>query len=148
MADTRIGSKVPLVVLRDGKRVPVDVLLAERPKDGGVAQNGDDNGNDNGGGAVGQAHSTLGGLQVRDLTTEEKRAAKIESGVAITDVEEGSAAEDAGLQPGDIIQQLGGKPVTSATGFAKQLKDAKVKHAALLVISNGTPRFVALQLAE
>jgi len=144
VADTRIGSKVPLVVLRDGKRVPVDVLLAERPKDGGVAQNGDDNG----GGAVGQAHSTLGGLQVRDLTTEEKRAAKIESGVAITDVEEGSAAEDAGLQPGDIIQQLGGKPVTSATGFAKQLKDAKVKHAALLVISNGTPRFVALQLAE
>jgi Do/DeqQ family serine protease len=148
VADTRIGSKVPLVVLRDGKRVPVDVLLAERPKDGGVAQNGDDNGNDNDRGAIGQAHSTLGGLQVRDLTTEEKRAAKIESGVAITDVEEGSAAEDAGLQPGDIIQQLGGKPVTSATGFAKQLKDAKVKHAALLVISNGTPRFVALQLAE
>jgi serine protease Do len=120
----------------------VSVLLAERPKDG-VAQAEPGGGND-------AEPPALAGLKVRDLTDEEKRAAKTDSGVMITDVEDGSAAEDAGLQPGDIIEQVGGKSVASAVGLVKTLKDLKGsrKHAALLVLNNGTPRFVALSLSE
>ena len=142
VADTKIGSRVPLTVMRDGRRVELNVLLAERPKDG-VAQAEPKGGTD-------AEPEALAGLKVRDMTESEKREAKTESGVAITDVEDGSAAEDAGLQPGDIVEQVGGKPVTSAAGLVKALKDAKSsrKHAALLVLSNGQPRFVALRLSE
>ncbi len=145
VADTKIGSRVPVTVLRDGKRVDLNVLLAERPKDG-VAQNVPDANDDTGPAAL----AGLGGLKVRDMTAEEKRAAKTDAGVAITDVEDGSAADDAGLQAGDIIEQVGGKPVTTATALMRTLKDLKGsrKHAALLVLSNGTPRFVALGLSE
>ena len=34
-------------------------------------------------------------------------------------VEDGGAADDAGLQPGDIIEEVGGKPVASAAAFAR-----------------------------
>jgi serine protease Do len=139
VADTRIGSKVSLVVLRDGKRVPLAVTLAERPGD-----------------VVAQARPTpeeesLAGLKVRDLTDAERRAAKVESGITITEVEEGSMAEDAGLQPGDIIEQLGGKPVASVDAFARMIKEARSSrrhHAALLVSRQGQSRFIAMRLAE
>ena len=65
-------------------------------------------------------------------------------------VAEGSAAEEAGIAPGDIVEQIGGKPVTTAAAMMKMLKDTKAtkKHAALLVYHEGRSQFVALKLAE
>jgi len=143
VADTKIGSQANGTVLRDGKRMNFNVTLAERPKDQ-VAQSeqGSDQNQDQTQGVA--------GLQVRDLTPEEKRNAKIESGVMVSDVDEGSAAEDAGIQPGDIIEQLGGRAVSTSAALVKGLNDAKrtKKHAALLVLSNGQPRYVALSLGS
>ena len=69
----------------------------------------------------------------------------------ITDVEDGSAAEDAGLEPNMVIEEVGGKPVTDAASFARLLKDAKArgKHAVLLVHrGQGTPQFIPLRLSD
>ena len=90
-----------------------------------------------------------GGLRVRDLTPEEKTGASAQSGVVVTGVENGSAAQEAGLQPGDLIEEVGGKPVASAAAFAKTLRDAKAAgkaHAMLLVTSDGNTRYVPLGL--
>jgi len=140
VADMPVGSRVRLVVLRDGTRVPVTMTLGERT-DTALAQA--QRPGEGGGGAV------LGGLQVRDLTPDERARASGQSGVVVTDVQDGSAADNAGLQPGDIIEEVGGKPVGSAAAFARALREIKAsrKHAVLLVAdSNGNTRYVAMPL--
>jgi len=69
--------------------------------------------------------------------------------VVVTGVENGSAAQESGLQPDDLIEEVGGKPVTLAVAFAKTLRDAKAAgkaHAVLLVTSDGNTRYVPLGL--
>ncbi len=143
VADTRVGSRVPIVVLRDGKRLTVHVTLSERNAAAvAEAQPGSESRS---------RVEGMAGATVRDLTEQEKQAAKVEYGVMVTDVEDGSAADEAGLQTGDIIEQVGGKPVTTASSFSRMLKEARTgrkQHAALLVQSNGQTRFVALNLSE
>ena len=143
VADTKVGSRVPLMVLRDGKRIPVTVTLSERPQDG-VADAKPRGGEED------TAQASVSGLTVRELTAEEKATTKVSSGVLVTDVADGSAAEDAGISVGDIVEQVGGRPVTTAASMMKMLKDAKAtkKHAALLVYHEGRAQFVALNLSE
>jgi len=140
VADMAIGTRVNLVVLREGRRVPLTMTLVERT-DTVVAQNAPVPG--------GGDSPVPGGLRVRDLTADERSNGSIATGVLVAAVEDGSAAEDAGLQPGDIIEEVGGKPVSSAAAFARALRDAKEsrkQHAVLLVNSNGNTRFVPLRL--
>ena len=142
VADTPVGRKIPLVVLRDGKRLSFDVTLEDRKEENLAANRPEKqpSGND---------IEQVAGIKVRALTPDERANAKVSNGVLVTDVESGSPAEDAGIQPGDIIQQIGGKDVRSGAEFAKALHDAKTqrKHAVLLVTSpNEPPRFVALRL--
>jgi serine protease Do len=143
VADTKIGSHIPITVLRDGKRIPITVTLSERPKDGEAQVQPK-------GGVEQDEPAGMAGIRVRELTADEKASTKVESGVVVTDVADGSAGDDAGIQTGDIIEQVGGKPVVSATVLTKMLKDAKAnrKHAALLVYRDGRAQFVALNLSE
>jgi serine protease Do len=140
VADMPVGSRINLVVLREGRRLPITLTLAERT-DAAVAQvqpSGDD-------GTV----PAPSGLRVRDLTPEEKTGTPTQSGVVVTGVENGSAAQESGLQEGDLVEEVGGKPVASAAGFAKTLRDAKVAgkaHAVLLVTSDSNTRYVPLRL--
>jgi serine protease Do len=142
VADTKIGSRVPITVLRDGKRMPFVVTLSERPKDG-VAQATPPQDEDTG-------PASMAGLRVRELTADEKASAKVDAGVVVTDVADGSPAEEAGIQTGDIIEQVGGKAVTNSQSLTRMLKDAKAsrKHAALLVFHDGRAQFIALSLAD
>src|SRR5262249_43178093 len=93
---------------------------------------------------------SLGGLKVRELTSDEKAKAKLNDGVLITDVEDGSAADRAGLEPGDVIEEVNRTVVASPEAFAKLLKDAKngKRPAVLLVHGQQGTQFVALKLNE
>ena len=143
VADTKVGSRVPVVVLRDGKRQTLGVTLTERTDaamaSGSPSQEGG-----------GDTEAPLGGIKVRALTDDERRQAKVDAGVLVTEVEDGSAADEAGLQAGDIVEQVGGRPIESPAVFSRMLRDAKSskRHAALLVQSNGQSRFVALRLED
>ncbi|MBI5711090.1 MAG: Do family serine endopeptidase [Candidatus Eisenbacteria bacterium] len=140
VADMPIGSRANLVVLREGKRVPVIMTLGPKPPEEQIAQ---------GAPAEPDAEEAPGGLKVRDLGAEEKANSGVESGVMVTGVADGSAAEDAGLQVGDVIEEVNTRPVTSAAALRKTLKDAKAakkKNAVLLVNTNGQTRFVPLRL--
>jgi len=59
------------------------------------------------------------GLVVQDLTTDLAGAFEIEpgQGVLVAEVTSGSAAEDAGLEPGDVILRMEERPVNSAQAF-------------------------------
>jgi Do/DeqQ family serine protease len=141
VADTAVGRKVPLTVLRDGKKVTVYVTLAQRDQNVVASLNS----------APTPAKSEeLGGLRVRELTSEEKGDAGVKQGVLVLEVKDGSQADDAGLAPNDVIEEIGGKPVTNAADFTRMLKEAKSKgkHAVLLVRRGDTSQFVPLSLAQ
>jgi len=140
VADMPVGSRVSLVVLRDGRRLPVTLALGDRP-DAAVAQSQPA---DRGG-----PGSAPGGLQVRELTAAERDEAGVQSGVVVTAVQDGSAADDAGLQPGDLIEEVGGRPVSTAEALAGALRAARVagkQYAVLLVTRQGGTRYVPLRL--
>jgi serine protease Do len=140
VADMSVGSRIQLVVVRDGRRLPVTLTLTERT-DAVVARNVAPGGED--------SSAVMVGLKVRALSADERQSADLPGGVVVTDVQDGSNAEEAGLQPGDVIQEVGGKPVNDPVAFFKALKDARAagrEHAVLLVTTQGNTRYVPLGL--
>jgi len=143
VADMPIGQKVSLVVLRDGKRVPLTMTLGPRP-DAQLAQN------DNTPEEV-PAGARLAGVRVRELTATERTSLKVEGGVMITDVESGSAADDAGLEPNDVVEEVNRQPVRSVSAFAEQLNSAKKagkRNAVLLVRRGNGTSYVPVRLKD
>jgi serine protease Do len=73
------------------------------------------------------------------------------NGVVVTAVEEGGVAADHGLQVGDVILDVGGRPVSTPADVRKSLADAQSagKHTVLFrVKSNDGTKFVALPLGN
>ena len=146
VADTPSGRAVPVTVLRDGKRMKFDVTLDDRDKM--LANNSSGQDNTPGAGPA----SSPGGLTVRELTAEEKARVKLAAGVVVTDVEDGSLADRAGLSPGDVIEEVNKTPVSTPEAVSKLFSQAKAakRPAVLLVHSQqgGGTQFVALKLNE
>ena len=82
------------------------------------------------------------GLSVRPLTAAEKREAEVSGGLVVENAN-GPAAR-AGLQAGDVILALNGRPVNSAEEL-KSLAE-KSKNVALLVQREGGRRYIAIPL--
>jgi serine protease Do len=105
------GTKVQLGILRNGHSQTVDLTLGEFSNKGQVAENeGDANGSAAQGGKL--------GLAMQDLTSDVRQQLHLPDdvkGAAIASVRPGSPAEDAGLQPGDVIVQVNRKAVDSAS---------------------------------
>ncbi len=69
------------------------------------------------------------------------------NGVAVIGVIGGSPADQAGLEPGEVIQSVDGNPVASPTDVLSIVKKlAPGKTAALRVWNNGTRQFVAVHV--
>ena len=125
------GSKAELEVWRKGRVEHLSVKLGElsEPKVAAAADAKAD------GGKL--------GLAVRPLTAEEKRQADVASGMLVEGVN--GPAERAGLQPGDLILSLNGKPVNSIEEL-RGLVGKGGKSVALLVQREGGRRFIAVPL--
>ncbi len=83
------------------------------------------------------------GLAVRPLTADERREAEVAGGLVVENVN-GPAAR-AGLQPGDLILALNGKPVNSIEEL-RTLSGTGGKNVALLVQREGARRYIAVPL--
>jgi len=73
------------------------------------------------------------------------------NGVVVTKIAEGGVAADHGLQVGDIILDVGGKPVTNPDEVSQRLTDARKegKHTVLFRVKSGADtKFVALPLGS
>ncbi|WP_425616931.1 Do family serine endopeptidase [Anatilimnocola sp. NA78] len=139
-----LGSTQPLVVLRDGKRVTLQVSVREQPKNYGerIAQEET--------GVAKPESSTFEdlGMEVAPLTPElaKKLDVSAESGVVVTDVESGSMAAQAGIQQGNVITQVGRTPVQNVEEFTAAVKKADLaKGLMVLVKSDEGSRFVVLK---
>ena len=90
----------------------------------------------------------LAGLDVRNLTRDDASQLNLRpgtEGVVITGVASGSPAEEAGLQPGDVIVQLNHKTVRNIEDYRKISKSIGKNDAALLlVVRQGGRIFVVI----
>ncbi len=68
-----------------------------------------------------------------------------ESKVVITDLQPGMPAEKAGLEEGDQIVALDGKPVPALAAMVQSLETSKDKPIAITVLRDGEPKTVTVQ---
>ena len=61
-------------------------------------------------------------------------------GMVIDSVSSDSAAAEAGLQRGDVIEQINRKPVTSVKDYEDDLKQAGNKQSIVLLVDRGGSR--------
>jgi len=126
------GEKVKLKVWRDQAERDITVTLgAARGENEAVAD------------AASGADQGKLGLSLRPLTREERQQSQLEGGLVVQGAQ--GAAARAGLEQGDVVMAINGKPVTSIDDIRKVL-DAKPKSVALLVWRDGDRLFVPVPL--
>lgn len=139
VAQSKAGSQVAVKILRGGKEYNLTVTIAEYPKEIGEA-------------APELLHEdkqkeALAGLEVIELTREIAQQLGLnrdEKGVVVVRVEPGSAAEEAKLKKGDIIQEIDNKKVSTINDFNKIASNIKPGGTILLFINRGGQRFYAV----
>ena len=126
------GDRVKLKVWRDHAERTIDARL------GGADESAEKVLAD-----AGPAAGSQLGLALRPLTREEKREAKLDTGLVVEDV--GGAAARAGIQAGDVLLAINGKPVQSVEQVRGVIA-AKPKSVALLVQRDGEKIFVPVKV--
>ena len=120
------GSREQLTIIRGGKRHGITVTIGKLTKDKLIAK--------------GQAQSTDElGLTVQTLTPQlaEQFDAKAGEGVVVTEVEPGSIAAMAGIEPDAVIVQVNRKPVKSAADFKRAVEKINGDKRVLLLLRKG-----------
>jgi S1-C subfamily serine protease len=97
-------------------------------------------------GSSGDSILTNLGLDVSKLTPELRRQYKIESrtGLIVTGVAEGSMAQKAGFQEGDLLLEVNGRKVSDTKDLGAALNRSS-KSVAFLIERNGRTFFVSLK---
>jgi len=131
------GTQVKLDIWRDGKVQPFTVTLGELPKDKETAESSDDS-----------SSGEIQGIDVQDLTPEISQQLNLPSGthgVVVTSVDPASAAAAAGINRGDLIQEINHKPVTSASQYKQLMSGASGQPILLLINRGGITSFVVVE---
>ena len=134
------GDTIHLQVMRDGKPMSVAVTLS--PMDGSHASQ-----------APGEQHGKARwGVALGDLTPSLREQMQLPGnvhGAVVENVKSGSPADNAGLQSGDVIEEVNRKPVQSAAEAANTLSGVQPdQDVMVLVWSNGGNTFRVLHPAE
>src|SRR5690349_20347223 len=121
------GSRVDRAIQRNGQPKDLSVMLAETTPatSSSPSSSSPKGGND----------TTLG-MTIEALTPEIARQVGVPvgtPGVAVTDIDDSSAAFLAGIHTGDVIRSVDGQSVTSASGLRDALSRQTDRPALLLV---------------
>lgn len=132
VAATKPGIKVDMRLLREGKEITLPVTIAEMQGEPGKPAGG------------GHDLSKDFGLTVQNITPEIAQRLGIENtkGVVVTGVAEGSAAEDAGFEEGDVVRQINRLPVSNIAEFTKLAAKLKADKTTLFLVERGDARIL------
>lgn len=134
VARVKPGETVDVKVLRDGEEQTLQVKVQSLPGEETLAKAGSSD-----------SEGTLDGVSVSDLDARTRQALNLPrgiEGVVVTEVAPNSAAADAGLRPGDVIQEINKKPVQSAEEAAEMTAKSDEEQTLLRVWRDGGSRFV------
>ncbi len=138
VAQTPVGSKGELTIIRDGKKISKTVEIGELQDEEGAAP-AEETGSDD------------LGMELADMTEALARRYDIEesAGVLVTYVEPNSPAAEAGVRPGDIITQANRKDIADLEEYNQIVSAVRKekKNKLLLLITRGkTSQFVVIDL--
>jgi serine protease Do len=132
------GEHVTFAVMRDGKPLTIALTVAEMPREHQQAAAGEQGGH----GKVGLALAPIS-PELREQLDLPKSA----KGAVVSGVQPGSPAEQAGIQPGDVIVGVGSQKVASPEEAVRAIQAAGKGHdLALRILRDGHPVFVAVNL--
>ena len=147
VARTMVGKEAQVKVLRDGKEQTIAVKVAERPTDEMLAKKEPSTPKEPVE-TVKPPDNVLASLRVQALdpaTMSQLNIPAKMTGVVVTSVENGGPAEAAGLQRGDVIQEVNHEIVKTLEDFQKaSIKLKKDELAVLLLSRQGNNLFVAV----
>jgi serine protease Do len=140
IAAAAIGSKHRLDVMRDGKTIQVELTVQEAPRERAKKSQTAT--------ATGSGAHPLSGVVFDDVTPPLARQMDlpVNTGVVVTDIEEGSSAESSGLQPGDVILELNRQPIPNFSTFQRLADPMKPSDFALLLVNRqGTILYIPVR---
>jgi serine protease Do len=142
------GNDVNLVVVRKGgEKKPLTFKVAQRPDDETVARG--EPGEGQGGKEDSANKSPKLGVSLSPITPEMARQLGVspDQGVVVTDVVEGGPAQRAGVRQGDVVVEVGGRPVKKVEDVAGAIAKMKDGEMALLRLRRGdSTRYVAVPI--
>jgi len=130
VAQTPLGKKVSIKLIRDKKPKVLDVTIVEQPKS--MTQPGSE---ENGESIA--PTGVLSDLEVHELTEElagRYGLKSAERGVVVTRVKPGSTAEEMGVREGDMILEVNRKAVTSVKVYERVMSGLSKDQAVLLLV--------------
>ncbi len=125
VAATPVGKEVEVEVLREGKPLKIRLKVGELKDEAAPVMEE-------------KAKAELG-MSVQEITPEVARQLQLKDlgGVIVTQVEAGSAAEEAGVQRGDIIREINGHAVRKLTEYVDVVEKLKKDEVVRLLIKRG-----------
>ncbi|NNK94936.1 MAG: PDZ domain-containing protein, partial [Desulfobacterales bacterium] len=132
------GTEVSVQLIREGKPLDLQVKIGEQPDNfGSIAQNKSTSG-------------SLGkyGLAVQELTADlaEQLGYQGRTGVIISEVSPGSTAEQSGLKPGQLIEEVNKAKITSLEELQQAIEQSPDSGRVLLRVRSGqTSLYVVLR---
>lgn len=133
----RVGEEVPLLVVREGKEITLDVTvgqLPDRPDQVAAVE-------------PGTPHTSRLGVTVEAIPAEQRERLGVEGGVRVLEVD--GAAAEAGIRAGDVITRLDNQPVADPDGFSAIAQSLTAgRSVPVLIIRGQTPTFLALRVPD
>jgi serine protease Do len=131
IANTPVGRRVPLDIIRGGQRMTVQVTTAQRPTEEALARidgvGDDDEAESATANGTTPAQRALG-LSLTPLTPELAQRVNLPPearGVVITAVDPNSDAAERGLQRGDLVISVNNRPVTTTAQVIAAVEEAR-----------------------
>jgi len=155
VANQKVGSRVPVEIVRNFKHGTVYVTLADRPTEEALNKiAGGDTATPGTGGATAPAAQKALGLSLAPLTPDLARGANLPAGsrgVIVTSVDPNSDAGETGFRPGDLIMSVNNQPVTSPAQLIASVDAARKagRTSVLLLVKRGNSpeQFVAVSVS-
>ena len=141
VAETKPGTSVPVEILRNGSPKTLQATVGKMPSSD-LAKADHSNGQDTG---------TLQGVAVSDLDSQARQELKVPrdvKGAVVTEVQPGSAAAEAGLKAGDVIESINRQPINNAEQAVQLTENSKEKRTLLRVWSDGGSHFVVVDESQ
>ena len=120
----KVGQKIKLNIIREGKSMNLEVSTTSMPDKPEPATEG-------------EAGEERLGARVQELTPQlalRYRISGVKRGVLILAVEEGSIADEIGLEEGDVILEVNRRKIETLQDFEKTMKDANPEKGILFHI--------------
>jgi serine protease Do len=140
VGSTKVGSKVPVEVIRAGKTQQLDITIEELP------ENLSADAGEPGETPAAKASNALN-IVVAEPDTEQREQLQLEDyGILVESVDEGPANR-AGIREGDVILLIDNKKITDIKQFEQLVSELpKNKSIPILIQRQGNPTFLAFRL--